>query len=341
MIIYKADRHDSYTFTRILGPAGVEPARVSQVPLTEAILELVKAGLGVSVMARWAIEPALSSRARSRPFASASAESTGPGRRSRCAIASSRSGSANSCPFSRTKRCQRKGVAANAAGVRPRQSTHDRNRVLYADSWKLARHPVSLRTEIIAGITTFFTMSYIVFVNPAILSTSGTGMPFSGVLTATVLVCALMTLLMGLYADLPFGVAPGMGLNAFFTFTIVLQGGVPWPVALGIVFWAGVLFLLPVSDAAARIDCHGDSSLAQKRHGCGNRPAAHVHRAEERRVRRRQPRHARRHRHARSPVGADAPRTGGDRVARQAAESRSPIWQASPWSASSHGRADG
>jgi LysR family transcriptional regulator for metE and metH len=59
LIIYTADRQDSYTFTRILAPAGVEPARVSQVPLTEAILELVKAGLGVSVMARWAIEPAL------------------------------------------------------------------------------------------------------------------------------------------------------------------------------------------------------------------------------------------------------------------------------------------
>lgn len=59
LIIYKADRSDSYTFTRILAPAGVEPARVSQVPLTEAILELVKAGLGVSVMARWAIEPAV------------------------------------------------------------------------------------------------------------------------------------------------------------------------------------------------------------------------------------------------------------------------------------------
>lgn len=98
--------------------------------------------------------------------------------------------------------------------------------------------------ETIAGITTFFTMAYIVIVNPAILSTTGTGMPFSGVLTATVLVCTTMTLLMGLYAKLPFGVAPGMGLNAFFTYTIVLQGGVPWPVALGIVFWAGVLFLL-------------------------------------------------------------------------------------------------
>lgn len=101
-----------------------------------------------------------------------------------------------------------------------------------------------LGTEIIAGITTFFTMAYIVIVNPTILSTEGTGMPFSGVLTATVLVCSTMTLLMGLYANLPFGVAPGMGLNAFFTYTIVLQSGVPWPVALGIIFWAGVLFLL-------------------------------------------------------------------------------------------------
>ena len=100
------------------------------------------------------------------------------------------------------------------------------------------------RTEIIAGITTFFTMSYIVIVNPSILSTTGTGMPVSGVLTATVLVCISMTFLMGLYAKLPYGVAPGMGLNAFFAYTIVLQEQVPWPVALGIVFWAGVLFLL-------------------------------------------------------------------------------------------------
>jgi adenine/guanine/hypoxanthine permease len=101
-----------------------------------------------------------------------------------------------------------------------------------------------MQREIIAGITTFFTMAYIVIVNPTILSTAGTGMPFSGVLTATVLVCSTMTLLMGLYAKLPFGVAPGMGLNAFFTYTVILQGGVPWPVALGIIFWAGVLFLV-------------------------------------------------------------------------------------------------
>jgi adenine/guanine/hypoxanthine permease len=101
-----------------------------------------------------------------------------------------------------------------------------------------------LRVEIVSGITTFFTMSYIVIVNPTILSSAGSGMPFSGVLTATVLVCAVLSVVMGLYAGLPFGVAPGMGLNAFFTYTIVLQQGVPWPTALGIVFWAGVLFLV-------------------------------------------------------------------------------------------------
>ena len=114
----------------------------------------------------------------------------------------------------------------------------------------------SLRTEAIAGITTFFTMSYIVVVNPSILSTEGTGMAFSGVLTATVLLCFAMTLLMGLYAKLPFAVAPGMGLNAFFTFTIILTQNVWWQVALGIVFWAGVLFLLisltPIRETIAK-----------------------------------------------------------------------------------------
>src|SRR5436190_9727349 len=114
----------------------------------------------------------------------------------------------------------------------------------------------SLRTEAITGITTFFTMAYIVVVNPAILSTAGTGMSFSGVLTATVLVCFTMTLLMGAYAKLPFAVAPGMGINAFFTFTIILTQKVPWQVALGIIFWAGVLFLLvsvtPLRETIAR-----------------------------------------------------------------------------------------
>jgi AGZA family xanthine/uracil permease-like MFS transporter len=114
----------------------------------------------------------------------------------------------------------------------------------------------NIRTEAIAGITTFFTMSYIVVVNPSILSTPGTGMAFSGVLTATVLICFAMTLMMGLYAKLPFAVAPGMGINAFFTYTIILGQGVWWQVALGIVFWAGVLFLVvsvtPVREIIAK-----------------------------------------------------------------------------------------
>src|SRR3982075_3867303 len=102
----------------------------------------------------------------------------------------------------------------------------------------------ALYADVVGGVTTFFTMAYIVVVNPAILSTPGTGMPFTGALTATVLIASSMTLLMGLYARLPFAVAPGMGLNAFFAFTIVLQGRVPWQTALGMVFWAGVLFLV-------------------------------------------------------------------------------------------------
>lgn len=113
-----------------------------------------------------------------------------------------------------------------------------------------------VRTEAIAGVTTFLTMAYIVVVNPAILSTEGTGITFSGALTATVLVCVTMTLMMGLYAKLPYAVAPGMGINAFFTYTIILGQGVPWQTALGIVFWAGVLFLAvsatPVRTAIAK-----------------------------------------------------------------------------------------
>jgi adenine/guanine/hypoxanthine permease len=109
--------------------------------------------------------------------------------------------------------------------------------------------------DVIGGVTTFFTMAYIVVVNPGILATPGTGMPFSGAMTATVLIASSMTLLMGLYAKLPFAVAPGMGLNAFFAFTIVLQSKVPWQTALGMVFWSGVLFLLvsttPLREAIA------------------------------------------------------------------------------------------
>jgi AGZA family xanthine/uracil permease-like MFS transporter len=118
-----------------------------------------------------------------------------------------------------------------------------------------------LRTEAIAGATTFFTMAYIVVVNPSVLTTEGTGMPFSGVLTATVLLSIVSTLLMGVYAKLPYAVASGMGLNAFFTYTMILGKGIPWQTALGITFWAGVLFLLvsltPIRESIARAVPHG------------------------------------------------------------------------------------
>lgn len=101
-----------------------------------------------------------------------------------------------------------------------------------------------LRIEAIAGVTTFFTIAYILIVHPKILATPETGMPFSGVLTATILLCFFLTLLMGLYAKLPFAVAPGMGINAFFASTLIVEQKIPWPTALGMVFWSGILFLL-------------------------------------------------------------------------------------------------
>jgi adenine/guanine/hypoxanthine permease len=108
--------------------------------------------------------------------------------------------------------------------------------------FQLQANKTNFQTEILAGIATFLATAYIIVVNPAILSQ--TGMPFSAVLTATVLVCFLSSLMMGLYAKNPIAVAPGMGLNAFFTYTAVIGMGVPWQTALGAVFWSGIFFLL-------------------------------------------------------------------------------------------------
>ncbi len=99
-----------------------------------------------------------------------------------------------------------------------------------------------IKTEVTAGVTTFLATMYIIIVNPAIIS--ATGMPFSGVLTATVLVSAFSSIMMGLYAKNPIVLAPGMGINAFFTFTVVIGMKVKWEVALGAVFWSGIVFLL-------------------------------------------------------------------------------------------------
>src|SRR5882672_8346205 len=98
------------------------------------------------------------------------------------------------------------------------------------------------KTEILAGFTTFMTMAYIVFVNPAILHE--TGMPLAAVTAATCLSAAIGSLLMGGYAKYPIALAPGMGLNAYFTYSVVKGMGVPWQTALGAVFLSGVIFLL-------------------------------------------------------------------------------------------------
>jgi len=98
------------------------------------------------------------------------------------------------------------------------------------------------KTEILAGFTTFLTMAYIVFVNPSILKDAG--MPVAGVFAATCISAAFGTILMGIVARYPLALAPGMGLNAYFTYTVVKGMGVPWQTALGAVFLSGVAFLI-------------------------------------------------------------------------------------------------
>lgn len=111
------------------------------------------------------------------------------------------------------------------------------------DNWfKLKERGTTVSTEIIAGITTFFTMVYIVIVNPGILS--DTGMSFNGVFIATILASIVATLIMGLWSNYPIIIAPGMGLNAFFAFSVVKGYGVTWQTALGAVFIAGILFII-------------------------------------------------------------------------------------------------
>ena len=108
--------------------------------------------------------------------------------------------------------------------------------------FQLRRHGTTVATEARAGLATFLTMAYILFVNPQILSQAG--LPAEDVATATALAAAVATLLMGLLAGFPFALAPGMGLNAYFTFGVVQGLGVTWQVALAAVFVEGVLFLL-------------------------------------------------------------------------------------------------
>jgi AGZA family xanthine/uracil permease-like MFS transporter len=116
--------------------------------------------------------------------------------------------------------------------------------------FEFQRLGTSWRTELLAGCTTFFTMAYIVFVNPSILRDAG--MPFQGVLAATCLSAAFGSVLMGALAKYPIALAPGMGLNAYFTYTVVVGMGVPWQTALGAVFLSGLAFLVLTLTGASR-----------------------------------------------------------------------------------------
>ena len=109
-------------------------------------------------------------------------------------------------------------------------------------TFQLSEHGTTVRTEILAGISTFLTMAYIVFVNPLILSDAG--MDFGAVFVATCVAAALGSVIMGLYANYPIALAPGMGLNAYFAYAVVLGMEVPWQVALGAVFISGMLFIV-------------------------------------------------------------------------------------------------
>ncbi|VUX18436.1 Putative permease YicO [Streptococcus pasteurianus] len=108
--------------------------------------------------------------------------------------------------------------------------------------FKLKEHGTDVRTEVTAGLTTFFAMSYVLFVNPSILSQ--TGMPTQGVFLATIIGAVVGTLMMAFYANLPYAQAPGMGLNAFFTYTVVFALGYTWQEALAMVFICGIISLV-------------------------------------------------------------------------------------------------
>ncbi|MCX8475739.1 MAG: NCS2 family permease [Sphingomonas sp.] len=108
--------------------------------------------------------------------------------------------------------------------------------------FELSSRGTNIRTEVLAGVTTFLTMAYIILVNPAILGQAG--MPIAAVAAATCLAAGLASIMMGFFANTPLALAPGMGLNAYFSFTVVQTMGVPWQVALGCVFISGVAFLL-------------------------------------------------------------------------------------------------
>ena len=108
--------------------------------------------------------------------------------------------------------------------------------------FEIEKRQSTIRKEIIGGATTFLTMAYIIFVNPSILGDAG--MDKSALISVTIIASVIGTLLAGIWAKVPYAMAPGMGLNAFFTYTLVIGAGIPWETALGVVFLSGIVFLI-------------------------------------------------------------------------------------------------
>ncbi|MBO1518266.1 NCS2 family permease [Oceanisphaera pacifica] len=129
---------------------------------------------------------------------------------------------------------------ANNETVKPTTEPARADNGMLEKLFKLKEHGTTVKTELVAGLTTFITMAYIIFVNPNIMAASG--MDSGAVFVATCVGAAIATLFMGLYANWPVGLAPGMGLNAFFAFTVVGEMGYSWEIALGAVFWSGIIF---------------------------------------------------------------------------------------------------
>jgi AGZA family xanthine/uracil permease-like MFS transporter len=155
----------------------------------------------------------------------------------------------NTC-FGEFVHCEPSGLLPDfGCAIYPATQSHGLSRLVlcFGESgllkrFRLDENQTTVRQELLAGLTTFMTMAYVVVVNPRILSEAG--MPVDGVLFATCASAAVATLIMGLWANYPIALAPGMSLNAYFAYSIVIGRGVPWQTALGVVFLSGVLFLI-------------------------------------------------------------------------------------------------
>ena len=135
----------------------------------------------------------------------------------------------------------------------------------------------SIRTELLAGLATFLTMAYITIVNPLTLSTEGTGMLFGSVFTATIIAAVVGTLIMGLWANWPVALAPGMGLNAYFTYTVILGDGYSYQQALTAVFIAGVVFIILSVSPARKYIINSIPKSMKLGIGAGIGPVSYTH----------------------------------------------------------------